>query len=40
MACGPKKNLRHAQLVRSDSIDASFDDFVAQGLEVLAGSQA
>ena len=32
-----EKNLRHAQLVRSGSIDASFDDFVAQGLEVLAG---
>ena len=32
-----ENNLQHAQLVRSNSIDASFDDFVEQGLEVLAG---
>jgi polar amino acid transport system substrate-binding protein len=32
-----ESNLLHAQLVRSGSIDASFDDFAEQGLEVLAG---
>jgi polar amino acid transport system substrate-binding protein len=30
-------NLRHAQLVKAEGIDASFDLFVAQGLEALAG---
>jgi polar amino acid transport system substrate-binding protein len=30
-------NLQHADLLRTDSIDSSFDAFVAQGLDVLAG---
>lgn len=32
-----ENNLRHAKLVRTDSIDASFDAFVEQKLDVLAG---
>jgi polar amino acid transport system substrate-binding protein len=32
-----ENNLRHARLVRTDSIDGSFDAFVAQNLEALAG---
>jgi len=32
-----ENNLKHAELVKTDSIDASFDVFVEQGLEVLAG---
>jgi len=31
------RHIRHATLVRSPSIDASYDRFVADGLEVLAG---
>lgn len=30
-------NLQHAGLVRTDSIDSSFDTFVEQGLDALAG---
>jgi polar amino acid transport system substrate-binding protein len=30
-------NIRHAELVKTDGIDASFDVFVEQGLEALAG---
>lgn len=32
-----ENNLAHATLVRTDSIDSSFDAFVEQGLDVLAG---
>jgi len=32
-----ENNLRHAELVKTDSIDSSFDAFVEQGLDVLAG---
>lgn len=32
-----ENNLRHAELVRTESIDSSFDVFVEQGLEALAG---
>jgi len=32
-----ENNLRHAKLVPTDSIDSSFDAFVEQGLDVLAG---
>ncbi len=32
-----ENNIKHATLVRSDSLDGSFDDFVNQKLEVLAG---
>lgn len=32
-----ENNLRHADLVRTDSIDASFDVFMEQGLDALAG---
>lgn len=32
-----ENNLKHAELVRTDSIDASFDAFVAQRLDALAG---
>lgn len=32
-----ENNLRHADLVRTDSIDSSFDVFVEQNLDVLAG---
>lgn len=32
-----ENNLKHAELVRTDSIDSSFDAFVEQGLEALAG---
>lgn len=32
-----ENNLRHAELVRTDSIDASFDALVAQNLDALAG---
>ena len=31
------RNLKHAQLQRAQGIDASFDLFLAEGLEVLAG---
>jgi polar amino acid transport system substrate-binding protein len=31
------RNIRNATLVRSDSLDAAFKQFVAEGLEVLAG---
>ncbi len=31
------RHLHHATLVRTSTIDASFDTFLAQGLEVLAG---
>ena len=30
-------NLAHAELVKADSVDASFDSFVEQGLDALAG---
>lgn len=32
-----ENNLRHAELVRTETIDGSFDAFVEQGLDVLAG---
>lgn len=32
-----ENNLKHAELVRTETIDASFDAFVEQRLEVLAG---
>jgi polar amino acid transport system substrate-binding protein len=32
-----ENNLRHAELVRTDTIDASFDVFVDQNLDALAG---
>jgi polar amino acid transport system substrate-binding protein len=32
-----ENNLQHAELVRTDSIDSSFDTFVEQGLDALAG---
>ena len=32
-----ERNLRHAKLVQTDSIDDSFDVFVEKGLDVLAG---
>jgi polar amino acid transport system substrate-binding protein len=32
-----ENNIRHATLVRSDSLDASFSDFAGKKLEVLAG---
>ena len=32
-----ENNLRHAELICTDTIDASFDAFVEQGLDVLAG---
>ena len=32
-----ENNIRHATLMRSDSIDSSFDAFVDDGLDVLAG---
>jgi polar amino acid transport system substrate-binding protein len=32
-----ERNLQHATLVESDSLDASFDTFVEQGLDALAG---
>lgn len=32
-----ENNLKHAELVKTDSIDSSFDAFVEQDLEVLAG---
>lgn len=32
-----ENNLRHAELVRTDTIDDSFDVFVEQGLDALAG---
>lgn len=32
-----ENNLRHAELVRTESIDSSFEVFVEQGLEALAG---
>ena len=32
-----ENNIRHAELVKTDSIDASFAAFVKQGLEALAG---
>ncbi len=32
-----ENNLEHAELVKTDSIDSSFDAFVDQGLDVLAG---
>ncbi len=32
-----ENNLRHAEIVRTETIDDSFDAFVEQGLEVLAG---
>ena len=31
------RNIHHATLVRSDGMDASFDQFVNEGLEALAG---
>ncbi|MDP9095949.1 MAG: transporter substrate-binding domain-containing protein [Pseudomonadota bacterium] len=31
------RNIRHAELVRSDSLDASFEQFQRDGLDVLAG---
>lgn len=32
-----ENNIKHATLVRSDTLDSSFDDFVNKKLEVLAG---
>jgi len=32
-----ENNLKYAELVKTDSIDSSYDAFVEQGLEVLAG---
>ena len=32
-----ERNLRHAELVRSDTLDGSFELFVEQGLDALAG---
>jgi polar amino acid transport system substrate-binding protein len=32
-----ENNLQHAELVRTETIDASFDTFVDQGLDALAG---
>lgn len=32
-----ENNLKHAELIKTDSIDSSFDAFVEQDLEVLAG---
>ncbi|MEQ8346380.1 MAG: transporter substrate-binding domain-containing protein [Sneathiellaceae bacterium] len=32
-----ERNIRHAQLVRTDSLDSAYDRFLADGLEVLAG---
>ncbi|MFT5201696.1 MAG: polar amino acid transport system substrate-binding protein [Candidatus Aldehydirespiratoraceae bacterium] len=32
-----ERNLEHATLVESDSLDASFDTFIEQGLDALAG---
>ena len=32
-----ENNLQHAELVRTETIDASFDEFVDQGLDALAG---
>ena len=32
-----RRHLRHAELVRSGSLDASFEQFVAQKLDALAG---
>ena len=32
-----QNNLRHAELITTDSIDESFDRFVAEGLDALAG---
>jgi polar amino acid transport system substrate-binding protein len=32
-----ENNLRHAELIRTGTIDESFDTFVEQGLDVLAG---
>lgn len=31
------RNIRHATLVRTDSLDSAFERFVAEGLDVLAG---
>ncbi|MBW8268138.1 ABC transporter substrate-binding protein [Caldovatus aquaticus] len=31
------RNIRHATLVRTETLDAAFERFVAEGLEVLAG---
>jgi polar amino acid transport system substrate-binding protein len=31
------RNLRHAELVRSESLDAALEQFVAEGLDALAG---
>lgn len=31
------RNIKHAELVRSDSLDASFEQFVRDGLDALAG---
>jgi polar amino acid transport system substrate-binding protein len=32
-----ERNLQHAELVQTESLDSSFDTFVAQGLDALAG---
>ncbi len=32
-----ENNLKHAELIKTDSIDSSFDAFVEQGIDVLAG---
>jgi polar amino acid transport system substrate-binding protein len=32
-----ERNIRHATLVRTESLDAAFERFVGEGLEVLAG---
>lgn len=32
-----ERNIRHAELVRSDTLDAAYDDFVGKKLEALAG---
>jgi polar amino acid transport system substrate-binding protein len=31
------RNIKHAELVRSDTLDSAFEQFVARGLEALAG---
>ena len=32
-----ERNIAHAELVRTDSLDSAYDRFVADGLDVLAG---
>lgn len=32
-----ERNIKHAELIRTDGIDSSYDAFVAQGLDALAG---